>query len=91
MLNFDDFATEVLGQLDIHAEDSWSERTDLRGELGLDSLLTFELLYATEELAGVVGSAPSQWHPLTSGFTPITTLGDVYVYYQGIIAKRHLC
>jgi hypothetical protein len=60
-----------------------SHDTGIYEDLGLDSLQGFELIYVTEQLAGLQGTetggaVPDSW---LSRDRSIFTLGDAYPYY----------
>lgn len=84
-LNFEEFALRVVQELDLDvaAHGELREATLLFEDLGLDSLSAYELIYVTEELAGVQGIAQGLMAN-TPEFEPILTLGNAYAYYNDL-------
>lgn len=72
-MTFEEYVSALTEALELTTIDGFDRSKGLMDELGLDSLEAFELVLATEELAGL--SEPSSTIPA------IFTLSDAYQYY----------
>lgn len=81
MLSLDEYCRRIFGLLDVPAPEPVDAAAGLFEELALDSLQAFELVVATEQLAGREVPPPE--------LPAIWTVGDAYRYYcESVAAAR---